>query len=89
MHPTFLERDSQVDALLGYAAEADAGAGRLVLVHGEAGGGKSTLLEHAEDHLPDASWHWGACDGPLLRPVHAPDTHVRLVRLVRAQRSRA
>jgi len=68
MHPTFLERDSQVDALLGYAAEADAGAGRLVLVHGEAGGGKSTLLEHAEDRLPDASWHWGACDG-LFTPL--------------------
>ena len=34
MHPTFLERDSQVDAVLGYAAEADAGTGRLVLVHG-------------------------------------------------------
>ncbi|HEY5249893.1 MAG TPA: hypothetical protein VIJ15_15750, partial [Dermatophilaceae bacterium] len=44
MHPSFLERDSQVAALLGYAAEADAGTGRLVLVQGEAGGGKSTLL---------------------------------------------
>ena len=68
MHPTFLERDSQVDALLGYAAEADAGAGRLVLVQGEAGGGKSTLLEQVEARLPDATWHWGACDG-LFTPL--------------------
>ncbi|WP_407342748.1 ATP-binding protein [Pengzhenrongella phosphoraccumulans] len=68
MHATFLERDSQVDAVLGYAAEAKAGTGRLVLVHGEAGGGKSTLLEQVEALLPDAAWHWGACDG-LFTPV--------------------
>ena len=68
MHATFLERDSQVDVVLGYAAEAEAGTGRLVLVHGEAGGGKSTLLEQLEARLPDASWHWGACDG-LFTPL--------------------
>ncbi len=68
MHATFLERDSQVEAVLGYAAEATAGTGRLVLVHGEAGGGKSTLLEQVEALLPDAAWHWGACDG-LFTPL--------------------
>jgi DNA-binding CsgD family transcriptional regulator/tetratricopeptide (TPR) repeat protein len=68
MHSTFLERDSQVGVLLAYAAEADAGAGRLVLVQGEAGGGKSTLLEQVETLLSEASWHWGACDG-LFTPV--------------------
>jgi len=69
MHPMpLLERERQVDAVLGYATEADAGSGRLVLVEGEAGGGKSTLLEEVEARLPDATWHWGACDG-LFTPL--------------------
>ena len=69
MHPMpFVDRDSQVDAVLGYATEADAGTGRLVLVAGEAGVGKSTLLEQVEARLPDATWHWGACDG-LFTPL--------------------
>jgi DNA-binding CsgD family transcriptional regulator/tetratricopeptide (TPR) repeat protein len=68
-HPMpFVDRDTQVDALLGYAAEADAGTGRLVLVEGEAGVGKSTLLEQVERRLPEATWHWGACDG-LFTPL--------------------
>ena len=64
----FVDRDGQVDAVLGYAAEADAGTGRLVLVEGEAGVGKSTLLEQVEARLPGATWHWGACDG-LFAPL--------------------
>ena len=64
----FVDRDTQVNAILEYAAEADAGTGRLVLVEGEAGVGKSTLLEHVEARLPDAVWHWGACDG-LFTPL--------------------
>ena len=64
----FVDRDGQVDTVLAYAAEADAGTGRLVLVEGEAGVGKSTLLEQVEARLPDATWHWGACDG-LFTPL--------------------
>jgi DNA-binding CsgD family transcriptional regulator/tetratricopeptide (TPR) repeat protein len=58
-----LERDSQLAALTSYAEEARAGNGRLVLVAGEAGIGKSALVEELEATVPDAQWWWGACDG--------------------------
>jgi predicted ATPase len=58
-----LERDSQLAALASYADEARAGAGRMVLVGGEAGIGKSTLVEELEGTLPSGTWWWGACDG--------------------------
>ena len=58
-----LERESQLAALLGYAEDARQGDGRLVLVSGEAGIGKSTLVERLEATLPDATWWWAACDG--------------------------
>jgi DNA-binding CsgD family transcriptional regulator/tetratricopeptide (TPR) repeat protein len=58
-----LERDSQLTALQEYADEARAGAGRMVLVSGEAGIGKSSLIDALERRLPDARWAWGACDG--------------------------
>jgi DNA-binding CsgD family transcriptional regulator/tetratricopeptide (TPR) repeat protein len=58
-----LERDSPLASLAGYAQEAGRGEGRLVLVAGEAGVGKSALLEQFQRDLPDACWSWGACDG--------------------------
>ncbi len=58
-----LEREAQLASLTGYAAEARHGDGRLVLVGGEAGVGKSALVEHAQRDLPAAHWLWGACDG--------------------------
>jgi DNA-binding CsgD family transcriptional regulator/tetratricopeptide (TPR) repeat protein len=58
-----LERESQLASLAEYAAEARQGDGRLVLIAGEAGVGKSALVEQAEHELPDATWYWGACDG--------------------------
>jgi predicted ATPase len=39
-----LERESALDALGGWLAEARAGRGRLVLVGGEAGVGKTALV---------------------------------------------
>ncbi|HET6940490.1 MAG TPA: AAA family ATPase, partial [Nocardioides sp.] len=58
-----LEREHQLATLDEYAAEARRGEGRLVLVSGEAGVGKSALLEEFERRRPDAVWAWGACDG--------------------------
>ena len=58
-----LERESALVSLAAYAREAAEGAGRLVLVSGEAGIGKSALIERLESDLPDARWYWGACDG--------------------------
>src|SRR6266516_2189767 len=58
-----LEREPHLAALGDYAAEARAGEGRLVLVSGEAGIGKSALVEQLARDLPEAQWSWGACDG--------------------------
>jgi DNA-binding CsgD family transcriptional regulator/tetratricopeptide (TPR) repeat protein len=58
-----LERDTQLASLAEYASEAQQGDGRLVLIAGEAGVGKSALVEQLERGLPEAVWHWGACDG--------------------------
>src|SRR5215472_11400660 len=58
-----LERDVQLASLHEFADEARGGDGRLVLIAGEAGAGKSTLVEHLHSGLPAAAWHWGACDG--------------------------
>ncbi|WP_315967805.1 helix-turn-helix transcriptional regulator [Planotetraspora sp. A-T 1434] len=58
-----LERKSSLASLAEYAAEARRGEGRLVLVAGEAGVGKSALVERFQRDLPEARWSWGACDG--------------------------
>jgi DNA-binding CsgD family transcriptional regulator len=58
-----LEREAQLAALASYAGEARKAQGRLVLVAGEAGVGKSALAEQLQRNLPGASWYWGACDG--------------------------
>ena len=58
-----LEREAQLAALASYAGEARKAQGRLVLVAGEAGVGKSALVEQLQRNLPRAGWYWGACDG--------------------------
>jgi DNA-binding CsgD family transcriptional regulator/tetratricopeptide (TPR) repeat protein len=58
-----VERESALAELAGRAARARAGDGGLVLVAGEAGVGKTALLERLACDLPDARWSWGACDG--------------------------
>ena len=62
-----LERSMFLDTLSGYAAEARSGNGRLVLVSGESGIGKTAVVEAFQAQLHGARWLWGACDG-LLTP---------------------
>jgi DNA-binding CsgD family transcriptional regulator/tetratricopeptide (TPR) repeat protein len=69
-----LERVTQLGSLLQYADEARDGTGRLVLISGEAGVGKSVLVEELRRNVLDGTWAWGACDGMFtprpLAPVH-------------------
>ena len=69
-HVPLLEREAQLASLGEYAGEARCGDGRMVLVAGEAGAGKSALIEQVQRDLPDATWFWGACDGLFIpRPL--------------------
>jgi DNA-binding CsgD family transcriptional regulator len=63
-----IERESQLAALREYAKEATRGQGRLVLISGEAGVGKSVLLEEFAQETKDARWLWAGCDG-LFTPA--------------------
>ena len=62
-----LERTPFLATLAEYAAEARRGDGRLVLVSGESGMGKTVLLEAFQQRMPGTRWLWGGCDG-LLTP---------------------
>ena len=66
------ERGLPLSLLADYADEARQGDGRVVLVAGEAGIGKSALLEQFAAGLTGARWSWGACDGLFTpRPLGA------------------
>jgi class 3 adenylate cyclase/tetratricopeptide (TPR) repeat protein len=75
-----LERSDALSTLGGQLAEADAGEGRLTLVAGEAGVGKTALLRRfCDQHRDSVRILWGACDalftprplGPLLDVAEA------------------
>jgi DNA-binding CsgD family transcriptional regulator/tetratricopeptide (TPR) repeat protein len=91
---TLLERKTALDALAEIAAQARSGEGRLLLLEGEAGVGKSTLLEQFTHDLPDSRLLSGACDGMFTpRPLGplfdiAQQAHGRLHSLCRADASR-
>jgi DNA-binding CsgD family transcriptional regulator len=69
-----LEREPFLDALGGYATNAGSGSGRLVVVTGEAGIGKTALIDTFRERRTDIRWWWGACDGGFtprpLGPLH-------------------
>jgi DNA-binding CsgD family transcriptional regulator/tetratricopeptide (TPR) repeat protein len=65
-----LEREPFLAALGDYAADAASGNGRLVLVTGEAGIGKTSLVEAFRSSYSLTDWWWGACDGGFTpRPL--------------------
>lgn len=74
-----LERETFLGALEEYAAAAATGTGRLVLLSGEAGIGKTSLVEAFEEAHPELAWLRGACDasftprplGPVLEIAEA------------------
>ena len=67
-----LEREQALGSLAQYADQARRGEGRLALVAGEAGVGKSALLDRFAAGLTGAGWYWGACDGLFTpRPLGA------------------
>jgi DNA-binding CsgD family transcriptional regulator len=70
-----VERGTQLAELGEHLAGAVAGSGRLVVVGGEAGVGKTSLVRHfAKEHAPGARVLWAACDGLFtpqpLAPLH-------------------
>ena len=67
-----LEREDHLTSLAEYATEAAEGHGRLILISGEAGVGKSTLVDRLESELGDVAWLWGTCDGLFTPRPLAP-----------------
>jgi DNA-binding CsgD family transcriptional regulator len=57
-----LEREPFLATLAEYAADARQGSGRLVLVSGESGIGKTALLEAFQLRSPELRWLWGGCE---------------------------
>ena len=91
-----LEREQFLDELEAILGDVAAGNGRLVLVSGEAGIGKTSLVERfAETHQAQARVLWGACDalftprplGPLYDIAH--QTQGNLLALLEEEAQRA
>jgi DNA-binding CsgD family transcriptional regulator/tetratricopeptide (TPR) repeat protein len=90
-----LEREQFFNELEGLLAAVAGGNGRLVLLGGEAGIGKTSLVERfAEAHKTSARVLWGACDALLtprpLGPLYdiAQQTQGRLLTLLEGEAAR-
>jgi predicted ATPase len=90
-----LEREHFFNELEGLLGAVAAGDGRLVLIGGEAGIGKTALVERfAEAHKARARVLWGACDALLtprpLGPLYdiAQQTQGRLLALLEGEAAR-
>jgi len=70
----FLERDAAIESLETILKDAQRGRGRIALVSGEAGIGKTTLVEQFTQHWSKTRVLWGTCDSLFtprpLGPVH-------------------
>jgi DNA-binding CsgD family transcriptional regulator/tetratricopeptide (TPR) repeat protein len=58
-----LEREAVLDSLTDYVADARGSDARVVLIAGEAGVGKTALLDALHERAPEVRWLWGGCDG--------------------------
>ena len=67
-----LEREDFLALLDEYRRDAVGGDSRVVLIAGEAGVGKTTLVEEFQSRTTDTRWLWGACDGSLTPQPRAP-----------------
>ncbi len=75
-----LERAQVLDDLSGFLADAAAGDGRLVLIAGEAGIGKTSIVRtFAEVHRASATVLAGACDNLTAPSPLAPLADIALV----------
>jgi len=72
-----LERQAQLDELAQHLRSAAAGVGKLVFVSGEAGAGKSALVEQFAQQAPrSARLLWGHCDALQTSRVLGPVNEV-------------
>src|SRR6185503_16870858 len=91
-----LERETFFDELEIVLKAVDAGSGRVVLISGEAGVGKTSLVERfAARHDTDARILWGGCDALFtprpLGPLYDIALQIRgnLLTLLEEEASRA
>ena len=72
-NPVLVERDEALATLRRYLDEEATAIGRIVLIRGEAGIGKTALLKaFVEDCPSDVDVFWGACDGVSTPQPYGP-----------------